>query len=201
MADRSDTSTKHAWLADLVARHGRELRGYLARFAQGSADIDDWLQESLLRLCAASLDREVAEPRAYLFRIARNVALGRIEHRKVRDAARLDLEMTARARSESPPMHQVAQTGRDVQQLHDAIERLPERCREVFVLCKIHGFAHREIADILGISVSTVEKHLAKGLKLCRALLLEGGEQPSEDADGETVPEGRRTRTTGKVSA
>ena len=54
-------------------------------------------------------------------------------------------------------------------------------------MCKFDGFSHKEIAEILGISVSTVEKHLVKGLRLCRAHLL-------QDRDGGEQMEHRRAR-------
>jgi len=181
----------HGWLEALAQRHGSELRGYLSRFAQGSADIEDWVQEAFLRVCAAGLDRELECPRAYLFRVARNVALGRLEHRKVRYAARFDIEMADRARVERPPAHVTAQSDHDTRRLRAAIERLPARCRETFVLCKLHGFSQKEASTILGISVSTVEKHLARGLKLCRAMLL-GGPKPLKSTPVVALPTKKR---------
>jgi RNA polymerase sigma-70 factor (family 1) len=52
--------------------------------------------------------------------------------------------------------------------LRSAAEQLPPRCREVFLLSKIDHLNHKEIAERLGISVSTVEKHVAKGMELMR---------------------------------
>lgn len=52
-----------------------------------------------------------------------------------------------------------------------AIDALPPRCREAFVLNRIHGLPHDEVARALGISRSMVEKHVMRGLHACRALL------------------------------
>jgi RNA polymerase sigma-70 factor (ECF subfamily) len=49
----------------------------------------------------------------------------------------------------------------------NALRSLPAQCQRVFVMCKVYGFSHKEIASKLGISVSTVEKHLIKGLSRC----------------------------------
>ena len=49
-----------------------------------------------------------------------------------------------------------------------AVATLPPQCQKVFVLKKMHGYSHKEIAKSLHISVSTVEKHVAAGLKRCR---------------------------------
>ena len=53
----------------------------------------------------------------------------------------------------------------------EAIASLPEKCRHVYLLRKVHGMAHQEIADRLGISLSTVEKHLRMGVLSCRDYL------------------------------
>lgn len=52
------------------------------------------------------------------------------------------------------------------------VEELPPRCRDVFILYKIHGMSYKEIATELGISQSGVEKHVTKGLSHCRRKLL-----------------------------
>jgi len=160
------------WLVRLASRHGAQLRAYLSRFSENDADIDDWVQEALLRVFAASHNDTLDDPRAYLFRTARNVALTRIAHRKIKRLSRVEIAQMERQRVEAAPLHRLLQRRLDYDELMAAIASLPERCREVFVLCKIEGFSHREIAEKLEISVSTVEKHLVKGLKLCRSVLL-----------------------------
>ena len=49
----------------------------------------------------------------------------------------------------------------------EAVATLPQQCQRVFVLKKVYGHSHKEIARQLGISTSTVEKHVATGLKRC----------------------------------
>ena len=55
------------------------------------------------------------------------------------------------------------------------VERLPPICRRVFVLRKVHKLSHAEISEVLGVSESTIEKHVAKGLVRCREYLREMG--------------------------
>jgi RNA polymerase sigma-70 factor (ECF subfamily) len=55
--------------------------------------------------------------------------------------------------------------------LERAIAELPEGCRAVLLLRKVELLSHREIADRLGIAVSTVEKQHARALRLLRAAL------------------------------
>ena len=49
-----------------------------------------------------------------------------------------------------------------------AIEQLPNRCQQVFILSRLHGLANGEIAELLGISRNMVEKHIIRALLHCR---------------------------------
>ena len=63
-----------------------------------------------------------------------------------------------------------------------AVDRLPPVCRRVFVLRKVYRLSHAEIAMVLGLSHSTIEKHVAKGLLRCRDYLRETGVLDAVDA-------------------
>ena len=52
--------------------------------------------------------------------------------------------------------------------LRNAVDELPPRCREVFMLHKFKGLSHAEIASCLSISRNMVEKHSIRGLAHCR---------------------------------
>lgn len=56
--------------------------------------------------------------------------------------------------------------------VHKAIDQLPDRCREVFVLCRFEGYSHKEISEQLGISTKTVENQMTKALKVLRKTVL-----------------------------
>jgi RNA polymerase sigma-70 factor (ECF subfamily) len=55
--------------------------------------------------------------------------------------------------------------------LDAAIARLPERAREVFVLHDVEGFAHAEVAEMLGVAEGTVRAHLHRARSLMRGML------------------------------
>jgi RNA polymerase sigma-70 factor (ECF subfamily) len=61
--------------------------------------------------------------------------------------------------------------GEKMDAIHKAIARLPEKCREVFVMAYIEEKKNAEIAEMLHISVRTVEAHIFKALKLLRSML------------------------------
>ena len=53
-------------------------------------------------------------------------------------------------------------------EIHDAINELPDKCKEVFKLSYLHDMKNKEIADTMGVSLRTVEAHMYKALKLLR---------------------------------
>ena len=91
---------------------------------------------------------------------------------------------------EAPPDEQI-DARRRFESFCTAIDRLPPLCRRVFVLRKVHKLSHAEIAQVLGVSHSTIEKHVAKGLMRCREYLRDRGLLDSADASGAGPPRRR----------
>ena len=58
-----------------------------------------------------------------------------------------------------------------VEEIYDAINELPDKCKEVFKLSYLHDMKNREIADTMGVSLRTVEAHMYKALKYLRSRL------------------------------
>ncbi len=85
-----------------------------------------------------------------------------------------DLESLSVFSEEAPP-DEVTDARRRFESFCVAVERLPPVCRRVFVLRKVHKLSHTEISEVLGLSESTIEKHVAKGLVRCREYLRELG--------------------------
>ena len=77
-----------------------------------------------------------------------------------------------------------------------AVGGLPEQCRRAFILKKVYGLSQQEIADRLGITQSTVEKHIAKGLMMCREYMETASRpQPGSGGEPDTRKNGQRQRT------
>jgi RNA polymerase sigma factor (sigma-70 family) len=172
---------RHEWFLNQVFRHGAALHRYLRRFTSGSEDIEDLVQETYVRMYAIEDRDAVASPRALLFRIAHNLAVERARRQisratdTVADFAPLDVDTL-----EAPPDEQI-DSRRRFESFCAAVDRLPPLCRRVFVLRKVYKLSHTEIAEVLGVSHSTIEKHVAKGLLRCRDYLREHGMlEPSE---------------------
>ncbi len=71
-----------------------------------------------------------------------------------------------------------------------AVRELPVQCRRAFVLKKVYGMSRKEIADYMGLSESTVQKHIAKGMVMCTEYL-----EAQQAAAAETTPTEARPRS------
>ena len=181
-------------LLDQIFGHRPALQKYLRKFTSGAEDVEDLVQEAYVRVCAMPEGQEVDSPRALLFRIARNLAVDRARQKLTHatdDVA--DFEPLNVSSTEAEPDEQVDLSHR-FESFCAAVDSLPPLCRRVFILRKVYQLSHDEIAQVLGLSHSTIEKHVAKGLVRCRDRLrslglLEG----LEVAAGESLPR-RRVR-------
>lgn len=155
-------------LLDQLLSHRTALQKYLRRFTAGAEDVEDLVQEAYVRVCAMSPAQVVQSPRALLFRIGRNLAVDRARQRlshATDDVA--DFEPLNVFSEETQPDEQV-DLRRRFESFCDVVDSLPPLCRRVFVLRKVYQLSHAEIAQVLGVSHSTIEKHVAKGLLRCR---------------------------------
>ena len=134
------------------------------------ADVaEEIVQDVLLELWRRRAELVVEDSlRAYLFRATRNRALNHLRHlaveRRGEPFARGELAVLphADARLAASEMERAVQA---------AINDLPDRCREVFQLSRLHGLKYSEIAESLGISVKTVEAQMGKALRTLRERL------------------------------
>lgn len=140
----------------------------LLRFSLGSAEIEDVTQETLLRALQARERQDIHHPRQFMISIAKNVAREMLRQR-ARETMDVIEDCAAENHSLEEPSPEEALDSREKLGLFAAaVANLPPQCRRVFVMKHVYGASHKEIAAKLGISISTVEKHVAHGLKTCR---------------------------------
>jgi RNA polymerase sigma-19 factor, ECF subfamily len=163
-----DGSGSETAFAALFRAHYAELVQYADGILRDGAAAEDMVQDVMLALWRRREQLAVeTSVRAYLLRAVRNRALNAIRHNKV--AGRIALES---ARPNTTP----ADDGNLVEQeihaaFRSAVDSLPDRCREVFELSRVHGLTYNEIASTLELSIKTVEAHMGKALRMIRARL------------------------------
>ena len=177
----------------MLERYHRELLNFLSRQVSDRDTAADLAQECFVRVLGVqSSGQAVLDTRALLYRTARNLVVDQYRRAEVRRHDDID----AILEDQAPPAPQHLQpeealaSGQAVSAYVAAIEALPPRCREAFVLHVFDELSHAQVAQRMGISVSMVEKHVVRGMvacKLCeRRLRGEGGVAPRTGAEAQT---------------
>ena len=148
-------------------RHQKELQQFLTYKVNCAETAADLIQETYLRIARHTADSEIVNPRAFLFRIADNLALDHLRSKArqdKRDGGLISDEIVCKQ-----PQPDSALVGQQQMELFEKlIYELPPQCRTVFLLCRVEGKSYSEIAAELGISPRTVESHMHKALKLLK---------------------------------
>ncbi len=160
------------WFEEEVQPHEPALRAFLrAKFPMLGEGVDDLVQESYARLWRARRTGVVRNPKSFLFTTARNAALDSFRRNQVVVLEPLVSGGASDVIEDRPSVSEVVCRAQEFEVLQQAINVLPERCREIMTLQKIQGLANAEIAARLGISIHTVNAQLVTGLMRCREYL------------------------------
>lgn len=163
------------------------LKRFLRRFIKSREGADDLAQEAFLRAFAAESERAIVSPKAFLFKVARNLALNEIAKLSSVTTEPLgDFEGQDVLEDSSQAAVDDAVDGRErIRVLARAIAALPPQCAKVFILRKMQGLSQKEIAARLNISVRTVENHVALGLVRCKAYMRAHGCASERESGGD----------------
>ncbi|HSG88849.1 MAG TPA: RNA polymerase sigma factor [Pseudomonadales bacterium] len=178
------SKSRDSFLALLFARHGTALRRFLVARFNADADVDDIAQEAWIRMQRVEHPERLENARAFLFQTASNLA---IDHLRRIDFERQHFDQDADAADEVSGASSPERTVGATQQLaivHAAIDELPVRCRQAFVMHRTRDMTYPEIARELNVSTSMVEKYVIQALKHCRRRL-EAGNRDLSGRDGD----------------
>lgn len=115
---------------------------------------------------------QIESPRAFLYRTALNLVIDEHRRNSLRRTEPLDV-LDQEEEFFTPSPHRSLAQGRRLQMLQRALDELPALCRDAFLLRKLEGLSHDEIAQRLSISQSLVEKHIVNAMKHCRVRMRE----------------------------
>ena len=146
------------------------LRRYLSRLLGNSTEAQDVAHDAYLRVYPTVSAQHAQQPEALLYVTARRLAINRLKRRSISPIHPGPADFDAAA-SSAPSVEQQVMARQELTLLETAIAELPAGCRSVLLLRKVELLSHREIADRLGIAISTVEKQHARALRLLRAAL------------------------------
>lgn len=151
-----------------VARYNDALMQLIKSRVSFNEDAEDIAQEVYMRLAQKlsnlDVDQGFHNPRAFLFRIARNFI---IDAARKRNADRLDKWVSLEDEvitANAPSVERIVADQRAILKFEQAVAKLPRKCRKVYILQRVGGFTYQEIAEKCRISVSAVEKHMARAI-------------------------------------
>jgi RNA polymerase sigma-70 factor (ECF subfamily) len=162
--ERGAKSLTEKDLDALYRAHRKELWAFLLRRVRRPDVAADLLQEIFLRLAEQPAGLGVANMRAYLYRTAQNLATDHFRREERRQTFPTPIEELAELPEDAPSLEQAAADRQRLEAMRRIVAELPPRTRQVFELNRIDGLTYEETARRLGISESSVQKHLAQAL-------------------------------------
>ncbi|MCU9948871.1 sigma-70 family RNA polymerase sigma factor [Pseudomonas sp. PDM13] len=155
----------------LYIEHHGWLQGWLRSRLNNAADAADLAQDTFVRVLQRRHANPLLEPRAYLRTVARGLV---IDLWRRRDIERAWLETLAHLPEDEVPSPEVSALAiESLMAIDRLLDQLPVRTREAFLLAQLDGMTCPAIAERLGVSLSTVERDIAKALRHCYQLMFE----------------------------
>lgn len=155
------------WFVHEILVHERALTLFLQRCWPRRDEWHDLRQEVYARVYESAARNRPTAPKAFLFTAARHLMTDRLRRSRVVSIDSVgDFEASNVYLIDEVSPERWMGTRQALKRLVEALDRLPERCREVVWLRRVEELRQKEVAVRLGISEKTVEKHLAKGMRL-----------------------------------
>jgi RNA polymerase sigma factor (sigma-70 family) len=172
-------SERAQWLARNIVPHETAIRAWLVRRAF-DLDIDDIIQEMYARLAGLETVEDIRNPRQYAFQAAFSILVNLTRHARVIPMVAVgDFEELGLSSPEPSP-EQHAEARAELKALEQALQSLPDACREAFLLRRVDGLSQKEVAAKMGISEKTVEKYMANGVRFLIQHYGRGGKAGAE---------------------
>jgi RNA polymerase sigma factor (sigma-70 family) len=159
-----DPTDRAQWLATYIMPIEPESRGWLRRVAPPGLEVDDVIQEAYKILAGLADVSRIANPRAYFYQVIKSVVSEHLRRASVARGAVANPQVQPEQEGLTP--ERIVSGREDLAGLYRAITRLPEPCRTIFIFRKIDNLSQKEIAARLRVSENTVEKQIARGLRI-----------------------------------
>lgn len=162
---------KRAFEAFFRLTYGR-LCSFALGYVNNRDEAEDIVQAAFLNVWEQkNLWDDFESAKAYMFRSVRNKALNYKKHQKVRQEFVPEIQL--RMKEWKTYQDSGTTTKRKVEIIREGVQELPKRRREIFKLSRENGLTYREIADVLEISIKTVETQIGRSLKYLRSYVAE----------------------------
>ncbi|MDG2520442.1 RNA polymerase sigma factor [Caulobacter segnis] len=158
-----------------ILPHEPALRAWLGAKRNAGIEIDDIVQETYTILAGRETVADITHPKAYLFQVAHSLIVRHIRRARIVSIQAMDDLMIDTGADDAPSPEDCAIARDDLRRLGQAIAAMPGQTRQAFTLRRVHGLSQREIAARMKLSENTVEKHIARGVRLLIEWAASGG--------------------------
>lgn len=150
--------------SDLYLTYYSKLVRFAKEFVQHEEDAENITQDVFTDLWEKrDFISHIENMNAYLFRLVRNRCLDYLRHKLSEQRYMESLQLSCEEEAVEDHDTEIL--------IRAAINSLPKRCRDIFLLSRVEGLKYREISEHLGISVNTVECQMGIALKKLRMKL------------------------------
>ena len=156
-------------IAGLFRQHNRALLSFLTARLHSPQDARDVAQEAYVRLLQLETPGALSFLRAYLFKIAENLAFDRMRHQAVRVRASDTEALLFDELDEASSPERKVIAREELDRISARLATLPEQCRRAFVMNVLLDRSATEIAAELGVTDRMVRYHVARALVVCQA--------------------------------
>jgi RNA polymerase sigma factor (sigma-70 family) len=160
---------------ETIWSHYLRQRDALVRFLRRRTNdpdlAEDLAQETWLRVSHSGASAVIDNPRAYLFRIASNLATDHLRAEQRRLLSDKELEALLSVPDDEPSPEAVAIGRSELRLIAGALAELPVRRRRILLMSRVEGRSHRAIAEHFSVSTRTVEFEIVRALAHCSARL------------------------------
>ncbi|CAI8820435.1 RNA polymerase sigma factor FecI [Pseudomonas sp. IT-P258] len=160
----NDLSLRSA-VNDLYCDHHGWLQGWLRKRLGNAFDAADLAQDTFVRVIKARSALEIREPRPYLSMIAKGLLIDLFRRRSL-EQSYLDA-LAATPEQEQPSLEEQAIMLQALMEIDRLLQGLGPKIKQSFILSQFDGLTYPQIAERLGVSVRTVNNHMAKAMEHC----------------------------------
>tara|TARA_R110002167_G_scaffold50547_5_gene147170 strand:+ start:31060 stop:31635 length:576 start_codon:yes stop_codon:yes gene_type:complete len=141
-------------------------------------DVDDILQETFIRVLHSDAKQQIKSPKGYLFVVSRNLVLKKLMQQS--KAIHTELDDALIENDDGNTVEKELYQKLKFERFSKVLSSLPEKNRRAILLRKLYCLSHKEIAKKMDVSVSSVEKYIATGLRQCKQSLCAQGYEVNE---------------------
>ncbi|TBU99184.1 RNA polymerase subunit sigma [Stutzerimonas kirkiae] len=149
----------------LYSEHHGWLQVWLRRRLGNSSEAADIAQDTFVNVLASDKARDIREPRPFLATVARNLISHRLRRKRLEEAYLETLANLPEAQAPSPEVRWLALEA--LQEIDQALDGLPARVRQAFLLAHLEGLNYAQIARRIGVSSSSVKQYLTRANRHC----------------------------------